>query len=1761
MAAGAPQAASIDGRIVGDFRLIERLGAGGMGAAYLAEQLTLRREAVVKVVLDDVTSEEAKVRFLREARLASQLDHPYAAHVYAFGAEPDGLLWIAMELVRGVPLDQLIADQGPMPLARFVPFFDRLCEVVFSAHEQGIIHRDIKPANVMVVRRAGRLLPKLLDFGVARSGVFEPEQPRASRDSSVEASLVDSPLDEGSRSVTVRGRLGGSPAYMAPEQWLDAADASPLTDLYALAITAYETLTGHRPFTGNTLLEIARAHARNKVPPVGGSLPVEIDQVFSRALSKRQADRQTSVLELAASFRAISLGIARETSTDFDEVVRETFVERGPQPLAESLLALSAARAPQAARDAAWRVVDVLARVLATTALAARARFGARDTESAARHIVALMTRGLDLDEWFALSAALTAPFATRVHAFAVPELVALVWDDGQPRRVFDRLLALRSDHRAEQVEAAAVSHLLVELGVVLRASAFLADYPWVAAGGDTWMGPRRNPREHRELPATSGVWLTDLDGTALVELSPLVRIAPPSPGADDELFLIDGPAKRGARSVSWPREFERFDEDSLRFVDEHLARVDARSATDDRDLAPFRGLASFGAGDASMFFGREREVEAVVNRLRIQPMIAVVGPSGVGKSSFVHAGVVPALPDTWHTLSLRPGIDPLGSIERRLIAANAATAGLAEQIRNDPAALSKTLDVYARSQGGAVVVVVDQLEELFTQCRDQTTREQLARALARVGRSDSAVRLVATLRDDFLVRAAELPDLGPLLATSLELVTLPDPVTLRRILVEPLRQVGYSFEIDTMPDEMVAAVREHPGALALLSFAAAKLWELRDRSFRQLTLRSYEAIGGVAGALARHAEDTLSQAAADDHPLVRELFRHLVTSEGTRAALRRSEAIELLGKGPRAERVIELLVESRLLVGYEGAGGADWIEVVHEALLSAWPRLVTWQREDAEGARLRGQLRSAARQWGERGRPKGLLWRKEVLVEYRMWRVRHAAALTDLELEFASASIADEARSRRLRRLALATVLVGLVIGLVVLQRANKVAERNADESRRLALASLVEQGRSAAISGRPQDAMVYLSAAYSRGADDRNLKFLLGQAKRALGGELLALRGHTGGIKSVVFTPDGARIVTAGTDETVRVWDAKTGAVLQTVKASGDLPYSVIELVGDDGVLTWGPAERPAVWALATGTKRFELATKGSVARVTPDGRTIVTLDPAAGELTTWDVSGARTSSVAVADAQPLFRVGDGRYAIPTARGVVVGPLDLSTQPVTLPCHPSGIALSANGRWLAEYEDDNATVRLWDLDEPKPAARLVTGQTGDVIRVYFSPDSTQLAIPSMDHTVKLWSTETGRLIASLAESRGFVYSLAWTRDSTRIATGAVDGTVRVWDAHTGAPLGVFYGHTDEVFALAFDNAGERLLSGAFDNVARMFDARPQVEAISIGHRTPAALRVSGDSKRLLVFGYDLTASVYDVSTGKTLAAIDRYRRALPSSRIDANADMRSGDIDSTGKRIVLPIERQAIVIPVDDVDHPRLLGPEPGEILFARFVADGRTVTAGVDGHLSVWSADGRLLRSVPANKLRILAFAIYQAYAVASFEDGTTRWFSLDADVPPRVFPGSGAPDITDLVISPTGDRFATANLDGFARVYDASTGALLASPRGPADLWGIAFSPDAERIAVSDRNGTVTLFDSRDARSLAVVGDTTAAWTIGLVYLPDDSAVAAVDDSGLIRIWKMIGERRGPSEVARDAECHIAEQLVGTQLVGRTPPTCQ
>ena len=979
------------GRTLGEFVLRERIAEGGFGAVYRCEQPLLGREAVVKVLHHALRDSEVVLqRFMREAQLASRLDHPYAAHIYAFGVDKDdGLFWIAMELVHGVALDRWLRDRGPLPLGVLVPLFERVAEVVQTAHERGIVHRDLKPSNIMVVERAGRLLPKLLDFGIAKmfgpavptrapalvdasavvadaatespelqspplAGAPSPRMPKPSEVATLAPSAQPVAQDARGAPLTQANATIGSPPYMSPEQWTDATTVGPRSDLYALGVVAFEAITGRRPFSAPTVPALAFLHCNEAVPPLGDGFPPALDRFFERAMAKRSEDRPATALELAATLRvAAGFGTVPEDLPRIDETVRDAWLADAPQSLAEGVALLDGARNAHQARDAARDLFRGLVRYLLAIALAARAQVRSERDEQGVRELLrALRTRELDEDERVRLLRLLVRPFAKRAGAYPVPELVELVVPRGDSSDdALDAVLRMRpsTDHAGtEEIVRSQLAQLVAGLSTLMRAAAFVLDYALVVPRDgvpERWMGLRR---QHRTLAVVREVkliegqpLLVDGRGRFALALWPLVQAVAPAVGVDLELFAFEGRGRHGARLTAAPASFDHHDPAVWDwFGDNVLGELDPAAERSEDDRAPFLGLDSFATTDADRFVGREHEIDAFINRVRRQTLQIVVGPSGAGKSSFIHAGVIPGLPTGWRAVSMRPGSAPLATLAVRLGAVGVTADELRTLFGLAPRVAAPGL---ARVAGaGELVVVVDQLEELFTLCDNPAERLRFATVLAELSSApDRGTRVICTVRDDFLMHVEALAPLRAMLSPALFLLGNPSRDDLARIVVEPARRVGYALSDDELARDMVDVVADRPGALALLSFTASRLWELRDRRFRQLTRKAYDAMGGVAGALGQHAETTFLSLLHDDQRIAREAFRHLVTADRTRAVMAVDELKQRLAS-TRADAVIDQLVAARLLAVVEGDSHSD-IEIIHEALIAAWPRLLQW--------------------------------------------------------------------------------------------------------------------------------------------------------------------------------------------------------------------------------------------------------------------------------------------------------------------------------------------------------------------------------------------------------------------------------------------------------------------------------------------------------------------------------------------------------------------------------------------------------------------------------------------------------------------------------------------------------------------------------------------------------------------------------------------------------------------------------------------------
>jgi DNA-binding SARP family transcriptional activator len=450
--------------------------------------------------------------------------------------------------------------------------------------------------------------------------------------------------------------------------------------------------------------------------------------------------------------------------------------------------------------------------------------------------------------------------------------------------------------------------------------------------------------------------------------------------------------------------------------------------------VCPFKGLAFFDRADAEFFCGRERLVADLLARLVESPLVGILGPSGIGKSSLLRAGVLSelsggALPGSgqWQQLLLRPGEHPCAELQRTL--------------RGDP--LAEALG--RLSSGERIVIAVDQLEELFTLCGSESERaaflEQLAQA---AGDPERRALVVVSLRADFYGRLASYPRFAGLLSRSHVLVGPMGREELARSVEQPAARAGLEVE-RALVDALVSDVAGEPGGLPLLSTTLLELWRIRDGHVLRYT--SYRTSGGVRGAVARMAEAAYNELDESERRIARSVMLRLAGGEPD-ALVRIRVPLSELEQIDGGEHVIAKLTEARLLTVSD-----DEIELSHEALLREWPRYLAWLEEDRAGRRLHAHLIASAREWEARGHDPGELYRGARLTGALDWATQHDDQLSGLEREFIQSSRIDaERHTRRLRTLLLgvgALLIVAVVAGVIAL-----IKQQSASNTARVSLA-----------------------------------------------------------------------------------------------------------------------------------------------------------------------------------------------------------------------------------------------------------------------------------------------------------------------------------------------------------------------------------------------------------------------------------------------------------------------------------------------------------------------------------------------------------------------------------------------------------------------------------------------------------------------------------------------------------------------------------
>ena len=1047
-----------------------------------------------------------------------------------------------------------------------------------------------------------------------------------------------------------------------------------------------------------------------------------------------------------------------------------------------------------------------------------------------------------------------------------------------------------------------------------------------------------------------------------------------------------------------------------------------------------------------------------------------MVGPSGCGKSSLVKAGLIPALrngqlpgSEKWFIVKMLPGAHPFEELEISLLRlAIQPGLDLGLQLRRDKRGLLRAARLALPSPDDQLLLVVDQFEELFTLVEDEAeARLFLSNLYEAVSDPRSPVRVVITLRADFYDRPLLYPDFSKLMQGRTEVVVPLELEELERAIQAPAEHVG--VEIDAgLVASIVADVLEQPGALPLLQYALTELFERRkDHRLRQ---EAYQAIGGVQGVLGKRAEEIYTSMDEKEQALARQIFLRLITlGEGIEDTRRRVLIAELqsLTEQPLSldlypldeigERrksvgnlrgVLDAFGVARLLTfDRDPHTRAPTVEVAHEALLKEWGRLKGWLDESRADVRLQRLLASSAVEWWTEGRDPSFLLRGVRLAHFEEWIQTTSIALTGEERLYMETSLAERRR------------------------------QEEEEATRRMHEATLEHRWRLQASIGLAAQALTELDGAQPERAVLLALEALehypyTPQAESALAQAVqhpnyyrtfLAQEQVTG----LEWSSDGKQVFADKRYKSVIVLDAITGDAIR------ELPFPVGDIIrltlSPDGsrllIAPVWPEETdatcwPQIWDIHTGTDLLSFSHASRAVAWSPSGNKLVTAGYFDGMLRIWDSQ----------TGEELFKF-KGLEAPGSFMDVVWLP---------------------DGRLATVAGESDNDIRFWDSDT---GDELLQVQQYVPVALDMSPDGQKLVVGS-EQGAMILDAYSGKPLIILSGHSGVVENVVWSPDGNWVATAGWDLTARIWNVSTGKEVQrlPLLDYVPRVDGLAWSPDGERLLITGYRGF-RMWHLTQHTPRL-LGHTGNVnEAQFSPDGRLLIAGGFeDATIHIWEVASGKEIRTLETTEAGMLEL---------TWSPDST--RVI-----------VSDGAHEiaRMWNVHTGELLFEFALQSGYYYSFG-------WSPDGSKIAAggnFPVKVLDLLDASTGQRiFSMEKSEEGiflrpswspagdrfvascyeTNKAYIWDANTGRIVQELISEPEnkMRNAVWSPDGTRIAIGYMNGLAQVWGVATGQVETTFAGHGDLiQDLAWSPDSRRIVSGGNDYLVKIWDASSGEEL-------------------------------------------------------------------------
>ncbi|MDZ8023120.1 MAG: CHAT domain-containing protein [Nostoc sp. DedQUE11] len=1114
-------------------------------------------------------------------------------------------------------------------------------------------------------------------------------------------------------------------------------------------------------------------------------------------------------------------------------------------------------------------------------------------------------------------------------------------------------------------------------------------------------------------------------------------------------------------------------------------------------NLCPYRGLLAFCESDALFFFGREAFTNILVESME-KPLVAVIGPSGSGKSSVVFAGLVERLRHcNWQIVSFRPGDRPLHALAAALILHTSPQMSqsdrlreiekMADYLQQENDALRNIVDQIVREKGTRLLLIADEFEELYTSVQEPQERQLFLDRLLTATNNCQDFTFVITLRADFVGQALSYrPFADALQYADLKLGPM-NREELKAAIEKPAALLGVTIE-EGLTERILEAISCEPGNLPLLEFALHQLWaQQRDI---ELTHAAYDDIGGIEAALAVYAQKVYGKLNQVQKEQTRRIFLQLVRAgEGTEDTRRVATLMEV---GEENWSLVTHLASERLLVtGRNESTGKETVEIVHEALIREWGSLRQWIEQDREFRTWQEGLRTLMRQWDRSGRDDSELLRAKRLADAEEWFQKRPNELI-AEREYIQASLALQDREKKEQeRLTRQRKKVFVVVSLaitsvfaVTFAVAWLLTENQRQKAEKSEISALNVSSEKLSIANQKFEALIYALRAGKKlqraiWRDSTIYQQVVNTLQKAVNEiqEYNRLERHTDWVYGVSFSPDGTLIASASLDKTVRLWHLDGSMVGAAMQHDGKV--FDVSFCPQGRMLATASADKTVkIWGLDGVSQLKTLKHNSAVLGISwsPNCQSLVTASAEGVRL--WNMSNYKSTKI--------------------QKGAV-----------------NSVSFSPNAQMIAIATDDDA--KLLRLNGS--IIQRFKGHTDKVNSVSFSPDGKTIATASFDKTVKLWNLDAS-LRTTLQGHTDRVFDVSFSQDGNTISTASWDGTIKLWNLD-GTLRTTLNGPGGRFSSISFSPKGKFLASGSTDKSIKVWQV--DINTLPIQGHNKAIRSVAFNPKDNSMF-----ATASEDKTAKI------WKDGMFKSALKHEAEVYGVSFSPNGKMLATASGDKTVKLWNSDGSLRKILKGHQKLVFYPTFSPDSKTIaTASGDKTVKFWNLNGQeILRPLVGHTDNVVdvKFSPDGKMIATASDDGTAKIWLLNSTLCTTLLGHTS--EVNGVAFSPDGKMIATASDDGKIGILKIDSNLcktrpkyLTLHPGHQERVISVKFSPDSQLIASASFDNTVKIWDKSGKLLHTLQGHKDWVWSAD--FSPDGKKLVSVANTKdlTIRLWNL------------------------------------